>query len=104
MTKQNDIVRLSTLVADLLELDEKEVKVKLEPLAQELIKIIASNKRFIIPGVLEIRPEYLEEGSYLNTRTNEYVDVPARISPRIKLQHRFTVAVKQIRLKLINYF
>ena len=104
MAKQNDIVRLSTLVADLLDLDEKEVKKKLEPLGQELIKLIASNKRFIIPGVLEIRPEYLEAGTYLNTRTNEFIDVPARISPRIKLQHRFVVAVKQCRLKLINFF
>ena len=104
MAKQNDIVRLSTLVADLLELDEKEVKKKLEPLGQELIKLIASNKRFIIPGVLEIRPEYLNAGTYLNTRTNEFIDVPARISPRIKLQHRFVVAVKQCRLKLINFF
>lgn len=104
MAKQNDIVRLSTMVADLLDLDEKEVKKKLEPLGQELIKLIASNKRFIIPGVLEIRPEYLEAGTYLNTRTNEFIDVPARISPRIKLQHRFVVAVKQCRLKLINFF
>ena len=104
MAKQNDIVRLSTLVADLLDLDEKEVKKKLEPLGQELIKLIASNKRFIIPGVLEIRPEYLEAGTYLNTRTNEFIDVPPRISPRIKLQHRFVVAVKQCRLKLINFF
>lgn len=104
MAKQNDIVRLSTLVANLLELDEKEVAQKLKPLSQELIKTIASNKRFIIPGVLEIRPEYLEAGTYLNTRTNESIKVPARISPRIKLQHRFIVAIKQCRLKFINFF
>lgn len=104
MSKENDIVRLSTILSELLEIDEKQIRDKLKPLPQIIIEMIASNKRFIIPGILEIRPEYLEPGVYLNTHTNKDVHVPARISPRIKLQHRFVVAVKQFRLKLINFF
>lgn len=104
MSKQNDIVRLHTLVAELLEMDEAEVKVKLEPLKDAIINNIASNKKFIIPGVLEIKPLILEPGSFLNTTKNEYVDVPARISPRVKLQHRFIIAIKKLRLKKLNFF
>lgn len=104
MSKDKDIVRLHTLVAKLLDLDEKEVQTKLKPLSKEIINLVASNKKFIIPGVLEIKPEILKPGTFLNTQTNKYVDVPARVSPRVKLQHRFSIAVKNLRLKLINFF
>lgn len=104
MAKQNDVVRLHTVIAELLDMDEKEVQEKLKPLPEKLIKIIASNKKFIITGVLEIRPELLESGEFLNTKTHKYVDVPARISPRVKLQQRFSTAVKSLRLKLVNFF
>lgn len=104
MKKQPDIVRLADLVAKLLELEPKEVKEKLSSFDKELVEIIGSNRRFIIPGVLEIRPEYLEPGRFLNTNLKEFVDVPARISPRVKVQKRFSLAIKELRLKLINYF
>lgn len=104
MSQQNEIVRLHTLIANMLELDESYVKDKLEPLKDEIINTVASNKKFIIPGVLEIKPIILEPGSFLNTTKNEYVDVPSRISPRVKLQHRFVLAIKKLRLKKLNFF
>lgn len=98
------IVRLSDLIAELLNLDEKEVKEKLKPFSEELIKIITSNRRFIIPGVLEIRPHYLEAGSFLNTTSNTYEDVPARLTPRVRLQQRFGKAIRASRLHFVNFF
>ena len=55
MAKQNDIVRLSTLVANLLDLDEKEVAQKLKPLSQELIKTIKGSNNIVkdLPNILK---------------------------------------------------
>lgn len=104
MNEKHTVVRFHTLLAELLEIDEKTIKEKLEKLPEKIIETISSNKKVIITGILEIKPDILEPGCYLNTYKNEYVNVPARIAPRVKLQHRFVLAVKDKRLKNLNFY
>lgn len=103
MTKKTK-VHLYTLVAKYLELDEKEVKEKLRPLKEELVNTIASQQTFTIDGILNITPERLPPGVFLNTYTKQPTKVPARIKPKVKLHLRFNLAVKDKKLSKINYF
>ena len=99
-----DRVKLEALVAELLELDEKEVKEKLKPLKDKLVLLLSEYKTFVIPGVAEIHPVLLEPGVFLDTHENKEKKVGYRISPRIKLQARFKNSVKQQRLKNFNFY
>ena len=99
-----DRVKLEALIAELLDLDEKEVKEKLKPLKDKLIEVLSEYKTFVIPGVGEIYPVLLEPGVFLDTHLNKEKKVGYRISPRIKLQARFKNSVKQQRLKNFNFY
>ena len=97
-------VHLETVIAQLLNLPPKEVKQKLSPLKDVLVKLLSENKTISLKGVGELSPVLLEEGVFLDTNTNKHVHVGQRLSPRAKLQHRFKLAVKQQRLKNLNFY
>lgn len=99
-----DRIKLESILSELLEIDEKELKEKLKPFKDKLIEVLSEYKTFVIPGVGEIYPVLLEPGVFLDTHLNKEKKVGYRISPRIKLQARFKNSVKQQRLKNFNFY
>ena len=90
-----EVVRLHTVLAELLDLDPQEVRKKLKPLPDKIVEIIKSNKRFTISNVVEIYPILLPPGEFLHTVKKKKVQVPARYAARVKLKQSLQKACKQ---------
>lgn len=96
-----DIVRFETILSQLLELDEKQLKSKLNYLAQALVYILSQNKTIYIKGVGSFEPKLLQPGVHLSTRDMKKINVGPRFSVTFKTTVRFKQALKSIGLK--NY-